>query len=124
MSGDSGEFGGVKYSFPSRFEHEAGSNPEEFLGAAHAACFNLVVAKELSEQGNPPENLETRATVTLREDGGDFEVTAVHLALTGTVPGVDDAAFRQIAEEASENCPVSRLLKPGLETLTVEVDLQ
>lgn len=123
-SGESGEFSDAMYSFPSRFQNESGSNPEELIGAAHASCFNMVIAKELSAQGNPPDHLETEATVTLREDGGDFEVSAIHLQATATIPDVDASTFQQIAEQAKNNCPISRLLMPGLDEMTVEANLR
>lgn len=123
ISGESGEFTDMDFSFPSRFQNEAGTNPEELVGAAHAACFNMVIAKELAAQGSSPENLETEATVTLREDGGNYEVTRIHLDTKGTVPDIDESTFRQIAQTARDNCPISQLLKPGLQELTVEVTL-
>lgn len=123
LSAESGEFSGVNYSFPSRFQHESGSNPEELIGAAHAACFNMVVAEDLSAQGNPPDELQTRATVTLQEDGGNYQITEIHLETTATVDGVDREKFQKIAEGARDSCPVSQLLKPGLEKVTMEANL-
>jgi len=124
LSSESNSFDGAEYSFPSRFENEAGSNPEELIGAAHAACFNMVVAKELSAMGNPPEQLETEATVTLRENGGAFEITAVHLQLEATVPDVSESQLLEIAAGARDNCPVSNLLHSGLQELTMEATLK
>jgi lipoyl-dependent peroxiredoxin len=123
LSGESGEFEDVFHSFPSRFAQESGSNPEEFIGAAHAACYNMVIVKELTERGNPPENLETRAAVTLKEDGGGYAVTAIHLQTEASVPGIDQATFTEVAEIARDNCPISQLLKPGLEEITIEAKL-
>ena len=124
LSSESNSFDGAEYSFPSRFENEAGSNPEELIGAAHAACFNMVVAKELSAMGNPPEQLETEATVTLRENGGAFEITAVHLQLEAKVPDVSESQFMEIAAGARDNCPVSNLLHSGLQEVTMEATLK
>lgn len=123
FSSKSGYFKDLPLSFASRFESGEGTNPEELIGAAHAGCFNMVVADKLAARGNAPKKLETRATVTLREEGGGFAIAAVHLELRGDVPGVDESTFRQIAEEAKNGCPVSQLLQPGLDELSVEASL-
>jgi lipoyl-dependent peroxiredoxin len=123
LSGESGYFTDLPYTFASRFESGKGSNPEELIGAAHAGCFNMVVAKELAAQGNPPDELTTKATVTLAEAGGGFRIAAVHLHLWGKVPNTDKATFKKVAERARDNCPVSQLLKPGLDEVTIEVEL-
>ena len=123
MSGQSGLFRDLPFSFPSRFAQEQGTNPEELLGAAHAACFNMVIADVLSDQGNPPQEVNTEATVTLKEAGGGFAISAIELVTKGTVEGLDAATFEEVAQIAKENCPVSQLLKPGLEKLTVKATL-
>lgn len=123
LTAESGKFSGVPYSFPSRFEHEEGSNPEEFIGAAHAACYNMVIALELANRGTDAEKLETRAEVVLKEDGGGHEITTIHLETKATVPGIDEETFQQIAETARDNCPVSQLLKPGLQEVTISASL-
>lgn len=123
LSAKSGKFAGVYYSFPSRFQHAAGSNPEEFLAAAHAACFTMVAAQELSTRGHPPQNIETVATVTLDEDDGEYRISKTTLKTTARVPGIDEGTFRNIAEIARDNCPVSQLLKPGLRDVVLDVRL-
>lgn len=121
-STESGALSNAPITFPSRFEHGEGSNPEELIAAAHAACFSMALSLGLSQQGHPPEAIETRATITLRSDGG-FKITGVHLETEGRVPGIDAETFRAAAEQAKENCPVSVLLKPGLEQLTLDARL-
>ena len=123
LSGESGYFEDLPYTFASRFKRGDGSNPEELIGAAHAACFNMVVAKELTAQGNPPDELTTRASVTLIEAGGGHRIASIHLRLQGKVPNTRADTFQQVAEKARDNCPVSQLLKPGLDKVTIEVDL-
>jgi osmotically inducible protein OsmC len=117
-STESGALADVVMTYPSRFENSGGSNPEELVAAAHASCFSMALANELSQQGHVPEMIETRATITL--DLGRLKITRIHLETQGRVPGIDDATFLSVAEQAKDNCPVSVLLKPGLEGLTLE----
>jgi osmotically inducible protein OsmC len=123
ISTSSGVIDRAPVTFPSRFENGAGSNPEELIAAAHASCFSMALAHELSQAGNIPQNITTRATIALRSDGNGFKITRIHLQTEGVVPGIDESVFSQTAEVAKENCPVSVLLKPGLESLTVEARL-
>ena len=101
----------VPYSFAKRFGDEAGTNPEELIGAAHAGCFSMAFSGQLGEAGFKADKIETTATVTLENAGGGFTVTAVHLDMQATVPNLDDPKFQEIAKKAKEGCPVSRLLK-------------
>ncbi|MBP1651896.1 MAG: OsmC family protein [Bacteroidetes bacterium] len=94
------------YSYKSRFEDGNGTNPEELIAAAHAGCFTMKLSFLISGAGFTPENLDTKATVTL-ENGA---VTGSHLELKATVPGLDAAKFAELAEEARTNCPISKLL--------------
>jgi osmotically inducible protein OsmC len=94
------------YSYKSRFEDGNGTNPEELIAAAHAGCFTMKLSFLISGAGFTPENLDTKATVTL-ENGA---VTGSHLELKATVPGLDQAKFAELAEEARTNCPISKLL--------------
>jgi len=119
----SGVVDNVQVTFPSRFENGAGSNPEELIAAAHASCFSMALAHDLSQGGNVPHNITTHSTITLRPVENGFKIISVHLQTEGAVPGIDEAAFSQAADSAKENCPVSALLKPGLESLTVEARL-
>jgi osmotically inducible protein OsmC len=97
------------YSFPSRFEEGSGSNPEELLGAAHAACFSMAFANELAKAGHAPTRVATEAEVTLSTDGG-AHIAGVALSCEAEVPGIDDATFATIAEQAKQGCPVSKAL--------------
>jgi lipoyl-dependent peroxiredoxin len=99
------------YDFRKRFEGAAGTNPEELIGAAHAACFTMALSGELEKSGLVAEELNTTATVTLDFPGGAPTVTLIHLDLTAKIPGATDAAFQAAAAGAKANCPISRLLK-------------
>jgi lipoyl-dependent peroxiredoxin len=98
------------YSFQSRFEEGSGTNPEELIGAAHAGCFTMALSLILTQQGHPPDSIETNATVNLVKDGDGFTISRIDLATRGRVPGIDADAFRQAAEAAKANCPVSKAL--------------
>jgi lipoyl-dependent peroxiredoxin len=100
----------MHYSHRTRFENEAGTNPEELIGAAHAGCFSMYLAGKLEEQGFSPEKLETTAKVTLEPRPEGPVISAVHLHLSAKVPGIDATAFEEAAQQAKEECPVSRLL--------------
>jgi osmotically inducible protein OsmC len=111
ISTGSGVLRDTPYSFITRFEGAPGTNPEELLGASHAGCFTMAVAAALTAAGKPPEKLETTATVTLENvPERSWTVTKIHLALSASVPGIDDAAFQTIAAGAKKNCPISRVL--------------
>ena len=102
----SGAFEG-QYSFKSRFEEGTGTNPEELIAAAHAACYSMALSNMLAGAGFPPDSVQTNATV--------------HFVQTeGEVPGIDEATFLEAAEKAKETCPISTLLKPGLQELTLD----
>jgi osmotically inducible protein OsmC len=105
----SGAFEG-KYSFGSRFEASPGTNPEELLGAAHAGCFSMALSAGLTKAGHPPKTIETTAIVHLDKVGEGFSITGIDLTTRGQVPGISEPEFRQLAEEARTNCPVSRAL--------------
>lgn len=105
----SGAFEGP-YAFGTRFESAPGTNPEELLGAAHAACFTMALGHQLSQAGHPPASLDTTATVHLDKGGEGFSVTGVDLVTRGKVPGADEALFRKLAEEAGQKCIISRAL--------------
>ena len=113
----------VKYSVPSRFQNAQGTNPEELIAAAHASCFSMMLSKILSDQNKPPQKISTEAKLTLRQDNSGAKVTEIHLKTEASVDGMDQDAFKRAAEQAKEQCPVSRLLKPGLEKLSLEAKL-
>ena len=100
----------LPYNFSGRFEDGGGTNPEELLGAAHAACFAMALSVGLTQAGHPPEKLSASAAVTIDQVEGGFEITRIALTVRGTVPGVDADGFRQAAEGAKEGCPVSKAL--------------
>ncbi len=113
------------YSFKTRFENEKqGTNPEELIAAAHAACFSMAFSKMLADAGHPPKEVRTQARLTLSKTDKGFKITRIHLETIGQVDGLNDAAFQETANKAKEGCPVSQLLKPGLEELTMRATLQ
>jgi lipoyl-dependent peroxiredoxin len=106
------------YSFASRFEEGAGTNPEELLAAAHAACFSMALAGILAEHEHAPRSVRTRARVHLRNVDGQPTIQQIELDVEGDVADIDEEHFREHAEEAKAGCPVSRALA-GVE----EIDL-
>src|SRR5262245_28330066 len=98
------------YSFKSRFEDGAGTNPEELIAAAHAGCYSMALSGALTRNSTPPQKIETKAKVDLRKEEAGFKITAIHLTTTAKVPGIDAAKFQEIAETAKKNCPVSKVL--------------
>jgi osmotically inducible protein OsmC len=104
-----GVFSG-QYSFASRFEEGDGTNPEELIGAAHAACFAMALSGILSEAGNPPDSIKAEAKVQLRFIDDAPTIARVDLDVVGSVPGIDEDAFVAHAEQAKKDCPVSRAL--------------
>jgi osmotically inducible protein OsmC len=115
LSSGSGVLLNQMYSFRTRFEQSPGTNPEELIAAAHAACYSMALAHLLSTQNHRPESIETRAVCTLSpQSGGGFKITEMRLAVTGRVPGIDEATFKRIAQEAEKGCPVSNALRGGL----------
>jgi lipoyl-dependent peroxiredoxin len=111
ISTHSGAMKDYPYGFASRFEGQAGSNPEELIGAAHAACFTMALSLILGEAGLKAERMETTAEVTLDKEGDGFAITSSHLTLRAAIPGADDAKFQELAAKAKAGCPVSKLLK-------------
>lgn len=105
----SGAFEGG-YTAGSRFADQPGTNPEELLGAAHAGCFSMALAAALGEAGHAPERIESSARVHVEKQGDGYAITLVELDTTGVVPGIDEATFRETAEGAKANCPVSKAL--------------
>jgi osmotically inducible protein OsmC len=112
FSGESG-LGGA-YSFGSRFETAGGTNPEELLAAADAACYSMALSSALEKNGTPPQSVETQAACTLEKVGEGFSITSMKLDVVAKVPGVDDATFQKLAEDTKEGCIVSRALKGNL----------
>ena len=110
ITSQSGVLSSQPYSFKARFEDESGksaTNPEELIAAAHAGCFAMQLSHFLAENGTPADSLEAKAVVTLVPGTG---ITGSALTLTGKVPGIDEAKFRELANKAKEGCPVSKAL--------------
>jgi osmotically inducible protein OsmC len=110
------------YTFKSRFEDGPGSNPEQLIAAAHAACFSMALSNILAQGGNAPESVQTNATVSLRNIDGAPTIARIDLVTTGQVPGIDQAAFEEAAQQAKAGCPVSRALA-GVKDITLEAKL-
>ena len=120
ISTETGTLSDTPYSFETRFGDEggqSGTNPEELLGAAHAGCFTMAVSHALAEAGHPPERAETEAQVHLKKVEGGFEIPSIHLVLEASVPGISEDEFLEIANDAKENCPLSKVLRAAEITL-------
>lgn len=106
----SGGFEG-DYSFPTRFEGARGTNPEELIAAAHAACLSMALSAELEKNGTPATRISTKASCTIAKVGDGFKITRMRLEVRGKVPSIDQAGFAQAAEAAKQGCPVSAALQ-------------
>jgi lipoyl-dependent peroxiredoxin len=115
ISTASGVLKDSQYSFSTRFADGIGTNPEELIAAAHAGCFTMALSNELTTANLPPESLETKATVTFDRTDAGPTITKIVLATTAKVPGADKAAFDKAAQNAKNNCPISRLFKNNTE---------
>lgn len=105
----SGLMENTRYAFNSRFGDEKGTNPEELIAAAHAGCFTMALSARLTEAGHPPTRLDTRADIDLSMENGPL-LSQIRLKVSAEVPGIDDAKFQAIAQDAKQNCPVSKAL--------------
>ncbi len=117
----SGLFDG-QYSFKSRFEEGTGTNPEELIGAAHAACYSMALSNMLAQDGHTADSVQTTAKVHLRMVEGAPTITQIDLVTEGHVPGIDQAQFTEYAEQAKAGCPVSRALS-GVGEITLDATL-
>ena len=111
------------FSFRSRFEDGPGANPEQLLAAAHASCFSMALSNTLAQAGMPAESVRTDAVVTLRPLDGTPTITSIALTVVGVVPGIDEAAFREFAEQTKTGCIVSRALA-AVPEMTLEATLE
>jgi osmotically inducible protein OsmC len=111
VSTGSGVLSDTPYSFNTRFGDERGTNPEELIAAAHAACFTMALSFALAKEGYSAGTLATTAKVKLEKDGDGFKVSRSDLALEAQVDGIKEEQFAEIAEVAKANCPISKLLK-------------
>jgi osmotically inducible protein OsmC len=107
------------YTFFSRYGEKPGTNPEELLGAAHAACFTMSFVRMLGMANFVPERLDSKSEVAIEKDEDGFSITSVHLTLVAKIPGIDIATFQSIATKAKAGCPVSKLMnvKIGFEAM-------
>jgi osmotically inducible protein OsmC len=110
VSTESGVLSDTQYSFSTRFEDGAGTNPEELIAAAHAGCFSMALSKQLEDARMKADEINTTATVTLEKTDAGFTITKVHLEVTARIAGGDAAGFETAANNAKAGCPVSRLL--------------
>jgi osmotically inducible protein OsmC len=120
ISSESGTLSKTPYNFRQRFENEKGTNPEELVAAAHAACFSMALSLFMANEGLTPESIDTTATVNFENVNGAWTVTASHLETRVTSRGADAAKFQKAAEGAKAGCPISRLLNT---TITMDARL-
>src|SRR5436189_4931393 len=126
LNGGNGSFRGESglagaYSFGSRFENASGSNPEELLAAAEAACYSMALSAGLERAGTPPTSVDTTARCTIEKVGDGFKVTKMRLEVRAAVPKIDAGEFRQIAEATKDGCPISQVMKGNV---PIELDAQ
>jgi osmotically inducible protein OsmC len=121
LTAPGGALRATPYSFASRFESGAGTNPEELIAAAHAGCYAMALSAALGEAGFKPERLEATADVALENvPSSGWTVTTSHLTLKAKIPGIESEKFSEIAAKAKANCPISRLLNANI-TLTANL---
>ncbi len=123
ISTETGALKAVSYGFASRFGDDGhGSNPEELLGAAHAACFTMAFSFACEKAGFSTEDIDTKATVSLAKQGDGFVIDRIALTMRATVAGIDDAKFQDLAATAKRECPVSKALA-GVAEITLHATL-
>jgi osmotically inducible protein OsmC len=110
VSSTSGVLSNTPYSFTTRFENTPGTNPEELIAAAHAACFSMALSAQLGGANLTPESINTSATLTMEKLDAGWTITAIQLDVTAKVPNADEAAFKTAADNAKAGCPVSKVL--------------
>jgi osmotically inducible protein OsmC len=111
LSTQSGVLKDTQYSFSTRFENGIGTNPEELIAAAHAGCFTMQLSFMLNAAGFTADQIDTQATLSMEKQGAGFSVSGMHLEVTAKIKEIDQAKFDEIAANAKNNCPISRLLK-------------
>lgn len=121
VSTESGALSAQPYGFNTRFEGVAGTNPEELIGASHAACFAMALSGILGGAGLTATALDAKSVISLEKQAEGFAVTAAHLTLTATIPGVTEEQFQELAAKAKAGCPISKLLKAEI---TLEATLK
>ena len=121
LSTGSGTITNAAYSFGTRFGEDKGTNPEEMVAAAHAACFSMALSAQLANAGLTVESVKTTATVTMDKVGDGFGVTKSHLDVVARIPGAGQAQFDELAEGAKKGCPISKLLNAEI-TMTARLE--
>jgi osmotically inducible protein OsmC len=121
VSTESQTLSDASYSFAARFETGSGTNPEELIAAAHAACFSMALSAELEKVGLSPGEIRTQAMLTLEKQESGYRVTGIRLDVRAKVPGADPAVFQAAAQTAKAGCPVSALLNVPI-TMTAELE--
>lgn len=119
VSTASGAVREAPYSFASRFADAPATNPEELIAGAHAACYAMALSNILASGGHPPQEVRATVTLRMRMDPAGPSIVAAHLECEAQVAGLSAEEFQVATEQAKEGCPVSRLLRPGLESLTL-----
>lgn len=109
------------YSFSSRFEDGSGTNPEEMVAAAHAACFSMALSAGLEKAGHPSKSVNTKATVHLEKGDEGFSITKIELDAEADVPGIEEGAFQDIATATKSGCPISKALSAVEITLNAKL---
>jgi osmotically inducible protein OsmC len=120
VSAGSAAFSDLSYSFSTRFEDAPGTNPEELIAAAHAGCFSMALSGQLTNAGLKPEQIDTRADLTLEKLEAGWTVTAIHLDVVARIAGATAEQFQTCAENAKKGCPISRLLRTEI-TMTARL---
>jgi lipoyl-dependent peroxiredoxin len=116
VSTQSGVVDNATVKWSSRAEQaDQNTSPEELIAAAHATCISMALANVLAQSGTPPQRLETEATSTFEQTGDGFRLTTMRVTMRGQVEGIDENGFREAAENAKENCPVSQALKGNVD---------
>jgi osmotically inducible protein OsmC len=129
LKGGKGSFKGASgvisggYSFGTRFEEQPGTNPEELIAAAHAACFSMALSVALEKNGTPGERVDTQAACTIEKVGDAFKITTMKLDVKVKAPGVDNAKLQELAQKTKEGCPVSGAIK-GNVNIVMEARLE
>lgn len=121
VSSNSGVLNSTPYSFHTRFEDQPGTNPEELIAAAHAACFSMALSAMLGANNFPPNSVATNADLSLENVDGAWTITKIHLTTSASVPNIDNETFQKIANDAKANCPISRVLNTDI-SLTASLD--
>src|SRR6266699_5880923 len=114
ISAPGGVLANTPYSFTTRFENAPGTNPEELIAAAHAACFSMALSAQLGGANLTPESINTTANLKMEKMDSGWAITAIHLDVTARVPGADDGDFQKAANDAKAGCPVSKVLKANI----------